>query len=276
MKEILISDDDIKQLHPIFRGKGSKQMVKLGRKISGIDVACRIYDQSKHLTGVDFTTDLLDKLYIKRTIINHEVLDQFKDKPFIVVANHPNGHVDGIALIEAVASKVDNFKIMVNYILGLIDTMDDNFIKVNPYTESENKHISLSGIKESISHLKAGHPMGFFPAGSVSRLKIRDGRFMIHDRKWQPSIVRMIKKSKVPVIPVMIDFRNSYGFYSTRFIHWSLQTLALCHEFDNKKGKEMRIIFGNPIMPEEIAKYKDTDELADFLRDKTYSLAKKQ
>ena len=275
MKEILISDDVIKALHPIFRGKGSKQIIKLGRKMSGIDVACRIYDQSKHLTGVEFTTDLLDKLYIKRTIINHEVLDQFKDKPFIVVANHPNGHVDGIALIEAVASKVDNFKIMVNYILGLIDTMDDNFIKVNPYTESENKHISLSGIKESISHLKAGHPMGFFPAGSVSRLKIREGGVMIHDKKWQPSVIRMIKKAKVPVIPVMIDFRNSYGFYSTRFIHWSLQTLALCHEFDNKKGKEMKIIFGNPIMPDEISKYKDTDDLADFLRDKTYSLAKK-
>ncbi|HHT29242.1 1-acyl-sn-glycerol-3-phosphate acyltransferase [Petrimonas mucosa] len=277
MKERLISDDEIRRFHPIFRGKNGEKYIKWGMKLSGLKNACEIYDRSKHLTGVAFCTDLLDKLGLKRTVVNAEMLEPFRDKPFIVVANHPNGHVDGIALIETVASRVDNFKVMVNFILGLVDTMDENFIKVNPYKHTDKmKHISLSGIKECIDHLRGGNPMGFFPAGSVSRLKFRNGRLMIHDRTWQPSVIKLIEKARVPVIPLYIDCRNRYLFYATRFICWQLQSLVLCHELYNKRGKEMTLTFGEPIMPETIRSFGSTDELGVFLRDKTYALAKKR
>lgn len=276
MKEQLISDEDIRKLHPVFEKRNGDNYIKISRKLTGLDKACEVYDNSKHLVGVDFTTDLLDKLGIERIVVNGEILEQFKDKPFITVSNHPNGHVDGIALIETVASRVDNFKVMVNFILGFVDTMEDNFITVNPYKESDKKHISLSGIKESISHIKEGYPLGFFPAGSVSRLKLRKGKFEIHDREWQESVVKLIQKSKVPVIPIHIDFRNSYSFYATRFIHWTLQTVALCHELKNKDGKTMVITVGEPIMPEQINTFKKIDKLGNFLREKTYELAKKK
>lgn len=276
MKEQLISDEDIRKLHPVFEKRNGDNYIKISRKLTGLDKACEVYDNSKHLVGVDFTTDLLDKLGIVRIVVNGEILEQFKDKPFITVSNHPNGHVDGIALIETVASRVDNFKVMVNFILGFVDTMEDNFITVNPYKESDKKHISLSGIKESISHIKEGYPLGFFPAGSVSRLKLRKGKFEIHDREWQESVVKLIQKSKVPVIPIHIDFRNSYSFYATRFIHWTLQTVALCHELKNKDGKTMVITVGEPIMPEQIKTFKKIDKLGNFLREKTYELAKKE
>ncbi len=276
MKEILISDEDIRKMHPVFSKKNGDKYIKISRKLTGLDKACQVYDNSKHLTGVEFTTDLLNKLGIERSVINGEILEQFKDKPFITVSNHPNGHVDGIALIETVASRIDNFKVMVNFILGFVDTMEENFITVNPYQESDKKHISLAGIKESIIHLKEGHPLGFFPAGSVSRLKLRKGKFDIIDRDWQDSIIKLIYKSKVPVIPIHINFRNSYPFYATRFIHWTLQTMALCHELDNKDGKTMTITVGDPIYPEEIKSYKKIYSLGKFLKQKTYSLSKKE
>lgn len=277
MKESLISNEDIRKFHPIFRGKNGDKFIKWGKKLTGLNNACEVYDRSKHLTGVAFTTDLLNKLELKRTVINGEVLEQFRGKPFITVSNHPNGHVDGIALIETVASRVDNYKVMVNFILGLVDTMDENFIKVNPYTHTDNmKHVSISGIKECIDHLRSGNPMGFFPAGSVSRLKIKNGKFTIYDRDWQESVVKIIQKAKIPVIPIHIDCRNRHSFYATRYINWRLQTLVLCHELYNKKGKTMTLTVGEPIMPEFIKQYKETDKLADFLREKTYELAKKK
>lgn len=275
MKEQLISNEDIRRLHPVFEKKNGNNYIKISRKVTGLDIACEVYDNSKHLVGVDFTTDLLDKLGIERKVVNGHILEQYRDTPFITVSNHPNGHVDGIALIETVASRVDNYKVMVNFILGFVDTMEENFITVNPYKESDKKHISLSGIKESIGHLKEGFPLGFFPAGSVSRLKLRKGKFDIIDRDWQDSVVKLIYKSKAPVIPIHIDFRNSYSFYATRFIHWTLQSMALCHELKNKDGKTMTITIGNPIMPEEIRSYKNMDMLGKFLKEKTYALAKK-
>lgn len=276
MKEQLISDEDIRNLHPVFNKKNGDKYIKISRKLTGLDKACKVYDNSKHLTGVEFTTDLLNNLGIERNVINGDILEQFNGKPFITISNHPNGHVDGIALIETVASRASNFKVMVNFILGFVDTMEENFITVNPYKESNKKHISLSGIKESISHLQEGLPLGFFPAGSVSRLKMRKGKFEIIDREWQESVIKLIYKSEVPVIPIHIDFRNSYPFYATRLIHWTLQTMALCHELDNKDGKTMTITVGDPILPEEIKLFKKMDELGKFLKEKTYSLAEKK
>ena len=278
MKERLITDDEIKQAHPVLRGKYGDTLVKLARKLSGVDNACDVYDGSKHLTGVNFNTDLLDKLGLERVVVNGHILEEHNNQPFITVSNHPNGHMDGIALIETVASRVNNFKVMVNFILGMIDTMSENFITVSPYKQSNEKmkSISISGIKECFDHIRNGKPLGFFPAGSVSRLKFRGGKFVIHDREWQESVLKIIQKADAPIIPIHIECRNRYAFYASRFIHWTLQSLALCHELKNKKGKKMILTVGEPIPVEEIRKYKDTKELGDFLRAKTYELAKKR
>lgn len=279
MKEKLISREEIRAFHPIFRGRFGEKLITFGMKFAGLDHACDVYDNSKHLTGVPFNTDLLDKLGIERVVVGEEILEQYKDTGFITVSNHPNGHVDGIGLIEAVASRVKNYKVMVNFILGMVDTMEENFITVSPYKQSDEKmkSISISGIKESFDHIKSGHPLGFFPAGSVSRFQFKKGKIVLEDREWQETVLRLIHKAKVPVIPIHISFRNSLRFYLTRvFLGWRVQMFALCHEFYNKKGKKMTITIGNPIMPDKIRSFTDTKALGEFLKEKTYELAKKK
>ncbi len=274
MKDKLVSDEEIRALHPAFRGKNGDILIKFGKKVTGLNNALEVYDRSKHLSGVAFSKDVLDKLELKRIVMNVEVLNRFEGRPFIIVANHPNGHVDGIALIETVASRVPRFRIMVNYILSLIDTMSENFIAVNPYKTGGDRQVTFQGIRECLAHIAAGNPLGLFPAGSASRLKLRNGKFVIRDREWQTPVIRLIQKAKVPVIPVYIDCRNSYLFYAARWINWQLQSLAQCHELYNKKGKEMVLTFGEPIMPEEINLFPDPKELGEFLKIKTYALKK--
>ena len=106
MKDKLISYDEIRKIHPIFRGKHGDYLFKLIMKISGLDHVNEIYDKSKHLTGPAFCKDVLDKLGIQRILRNVEVLDKYNDKPFITVSNHAYGHIDGIAAIEVVGSRV--------------------------------------------------------------------------------------------------------------------------------------------------------------------------
>lgn len=274
MKEKLVSAEDIRKIHPIFRGKYGDTLINLGVKISGLNNANDVYDKSKHLTGPAFCTDLLDKLGLKRTVVNGEIFDSFKGKPFITVSNHAYGHVDGIAAIETVGSRVEHYKMMVNAILGHIDTMSENFITVNPF--SKDKMNSVSGVKEALEHLKSGYPLGFFPAGAISDFVRRGWKIRIEDREWQYSVIRIIQKAKIPVIPMHFSGGNSARYYLLRIFGSNVRTLGLCHELKNKKGKEMVITIGDPIMPEEIAKYKNTAELGVFLRGKTYALANKK
>jgi putative hemolysin len=275
MKEILVSHDDLRGLHPIFRGRHGDRFIELGMKIAAMNVPNEIYDRSKHLTGPAFCRDVLDKLEIKRILRNSEVLHSFGNQPFITVSNHPYGHIDGIAAIEALGSRLPDYRMMVNFFLGLIDTMEENFIKVNPMKDSEKKSVTYSGIRESIAHLRQGHPLGFFPAGAVSNLYLKRGRLVIEDQDWQPATLKIIRKMKVPVIPMHISGHNSPLFYLSRILGWRIRNLRLCHELYNKKGHEMVLTFGDPILPEEFSRfYDDTAALGRFLKARTYALGR--
>ncbi len=273
MKEKMVARDDLRKLHPVLEGKHGDKIIDLGMKLAGIVHANDVYDGSKHLTGPAFCKDLLDKLGIKRTVKNAEILDQYKDQPFITVSNHPYGHVDGIAIIETVASRAPKFKMMVNVILGLVDTMSENFITVNPNGLGGKKAITLNGIKECIDHIKSGHPLGFFPSGAVSNMLFKKSKMIIEDREWQVSILKLIQKAKKPVIPIHVSGRNSFSFYVSKIFGWQARNLRLCHELKNKNGKEMVLTVGEPISPEELKKYPDPVALGEFLKAKTYALA---
>lgn len=277
MKDKLISPDEIKKMHPIFRGFLGNALVKFVMSLTGLNKVNRIYDASKQYEGVAFCDHLLKDVGVKIVVENIEILDRFKDKAFITVSNHAYGHIDGITAIDVVGKVRPDYKMMVNFILGMIDTMAMHFITVNPYQSGKlaNKS-SLEGVKQCIAHLKGGHPLGFFPAGAVSKTKLKGLKMTVKDRDWQPSVIKLIKSSKVPVIPMYFTGNNSWFFNFLDLVDWRLRSLRLGHEVYNKKGKTICVRFGEPIMPEEIASYEDIEKLGDFLKSKTYELAKKK
>ena len=275
MKEKLISAEEIKSIHPIFRGRFGNILIKMVMSITGLNKVNRVYDTSKQYEGVAFCDHLLKDVGVKVVIENREVLDRFKDQAFITVSNHAYGHIDGITAIDVVGSVRSDYKMMVNFILAMIDTMSMHFIAVNPYQKGtvSNKS-SLDGVKQCIAHVKAGHPLGFFPAGAVSKTKLKGLKMTVRDREWQPSVIKLIKGVKVPVVPMYFSGNNSWFFNLLDLVDWRLRSLRLGHEVYNKRGKTIHVRFGEPIMPDEIARHTDLDELGEFLKDKTYTLAK--
>ena len=273
MKEKLISKEEIAGLHPVLRGRTGSVLVDFIFRISGMNKVNGVYDDSKQYTGVEFVTDLLNKREIIRNVENDEILDSFKDVPFITVSNHPYGHIDGIIAISVVAAKRKDYKMMVNWMLNKIDTMEENFIGVNPYAKGNKMagiKSSVSGVKQCMEHVKNGHPLGLFPAGGVSGSHLTK----TVDRDWQPSVLKLIKKVRVPVIPMYISGNNSWLYRFLGFIDWRIRTIRLLHEVTNKKGKIIYIRFGKPISVEEQDKFDDIKAFGEYLKQQTYSLKK--
>lgn len=276
MKEKLVSKEDIRKIHPVFRGRFGDTLIRFAMWFTGLNKANLVYDRSKHLEGIAFCDHLLKSAGVKLDIENIEVLNQFEGKPFITVSNHAYGHLDGIAAIDVVGSVRPDYKMTVNFILSLVDTMSMHFITVNPYSGEKMASMSgLEGVKQCIDHLRGGHPLGFFPAGAVSKTKVKGLHLEVEDREWQEAVIKLIKKAKVPVIPMFFSGKNSRFFNILDLISWKLRSLRLAHEITNKKGRTMHIRFGKPIMPEEIAEYSNIKELEKLLKAKTYTLAKK-
>jgi putative hemolysin len=273
MKDKLISEDDVRGLHPVFRGRLGSRLIRFLFRLTGINKVNAIYDASKHeATGLGFVNDLLNKQEIIRETVNGEIPDTFQDQPFITISNHPYGHLDGIVAISVVASKRKDYKMMVNWMLNRIDTMSDHFIGVNPYAKDSKMasvKSSLGGVKQCLEHLRDGHPLGLFPAGGVS---LPHWNREPEDDNWKIPVLKLIKKAKVPVIPMYISGANSWSYRLLGLIDWRVRMLRLLHEVTNKKGKTIQVRFGEPITVEEQSRYDDIQEFGAFLRARTYAL----
>lgn len=266
----LLTLDEIKSLSPIFRGNFGSAVGKGLMKWLSVDKLNDLYDRNSSHRGPDFAEAILKDLGIKYELINPEVLDSLPDGPFITISNHPYGSIDGIILVDVFGHLRPDYKVMVNNILSRIKTLDENFISVTPTGNIKTAPTkeSLSGIKEALSHVRSGHPLGLFPSGAVSDLSLKEG--CIRDREWQEPVIRLIKKLRVPVIPVHFLDRNSDFYYSLGLIDWKVRLLRLPGEVFNKRDKTTRVAFGKPISPEHQDAFKDTDSLRAFLRDQVY------
>jgi putative hemolysin len=128
---------------------------------------------------------------------------------------------------------------------------------------------NINGVRATLGWLKAGHPMGFFPAGSMSFLTKKKE---VRDRPWTHNVIRLIRKAHVPVYPVFFDCQNSRLFYRLGKIDWRLRALLrTAEEAFNKRGQTLNIYIGQPIPPETLQQYPDDTCLADFLYQATYN-----
>lgn len=269
IKRSVLDYNDIRKMVPFLDGK--EKLVNGLLKLLSVDKVNWIHDHNCDTPGVPFVEGLLKDLNITLRIDNEERLDHLPEGSFITVSNHPLGALDGISLIKIVGQRRPKFKVMVNMVLNYISAMRPNFIAVDALASSDpkKKAVSMQGIKAAMMQVKRGEPMGFFPAGAVSKLNIHGN---IDDRKWQPTIIRLIKQMKVPVVPIYFHTRNSWWFNFLGVVSWQLRTLRLPAEVFRKKNSEIHISVGEPIPYEEIAKFDDLDQLGEFLKAKTYAM----
>jgi len=94
----------------------------------------------------------------------------------------------------------------------------------------------------------------------------------ISDREWQVPALKMIKRARVPVVPVYFGGTNSKLFHLLGLIHPTLRTARLPSELFNKKKKTIDIRIGNPISVAEQDEFKDISRYGRFLRAKSYAL----
>lgn len=270
IKRTVLDYNDISQMVPWFKGK--KKFVNRLLKFLSVDKVNWIHDHNCDTPGVEFTTGLLNDLDIKLRIDNEQRLDNLPQGAFITVSNHPFGALDGITLINLVGTRRPQFKVMVNMVLNYISAMRPNFIAVDALASDDpkKKAVSMQGIKSAIMQVRRGNPIGFFPAGAVSKVNMKGE---LNDREWQPTIIRLIQQLKVPVIPIYFHGSNSWWFNFLGVVCWQLRTLRLPAEVFRKKGATLHVSIGEPITVEEQELHSGSvEELGEFLKGKTYEL----
>ncbi len=266
----VLNYDDLRQMVPAL--EGHERLVNRLLRFLSVDKVNRVHRNCCDTPGPDFVRRLLfDEFHNTLRVDNEQVLDHLPEGAFITVSNHPFGALDGITLIHLVASRRPEYRVMVNLILNKITAMRPNFIAVDAWQsdDPEKRKVSVAGIKKALGMLRDGQPVGFFPAGAMSKI---DWNLRLKDRPWQPSVLQIIKKAKVPVIPIFFHGSNSWWFNFLGVVCWQARSFRLPAEVFRKNGKEIHVSVGNPISVADQARFDTAEALGAYLREKTYEL----
>ena len=268
----LLPVSELERLAPVFRGKAGNAFGEFLRRILGVKTLSDLNDRISDRKGPDFAGALLEELGIDYKLGGSDKLRNLPEGSFITVSNHPYGSMDGIILVDLIGHLRPDFKVMVNEFLDMIESLRPTWIVVNPKNDLQNEVTgkNIRAVKQVFKNLKEGHPVGFFPSGAVSDLRLKD--FTVRDREWQESVLRLIQKAKVPIVPVRFFDRNSRWFYFLGLIDWKIRLLRLPHEVINKKGRRIRVGIGDILTVEEQLRHPDPEDFGKWLRESVYGM----
>ena len=271
VKPDVLTPEDVMQMVPKL-AKYPKMVRRLFRwlKVDRInDYHRMVYDTP----GAQCATRLINEaIKVKLRVDGEDVLDRLPEGAFITVSNHPYGALDGIALIHLIGSRRPEFKVMVNMILNHIGGLRPNFIAVDAWQSNDPKKraVSVNGIRACLRQVKDGKALGFFPAGAMSKV---NWKWQQIDREWQDSVLQLIYRSNVPVVPIYFHGGNSFWCNVMGHLCWPVRSLMLPRQIVRKSGKELHVSIGEPISVEEQAAHRESPaSLGAFLRSRTYAL----
>lgn len=193
--------------------------------------------------------------------------------PLVVVANHPYGILDGLALGRILsARRGPDVRILAHRVFGRASELERVILPIDFDETAEAREVNLATRAEALRTLSAGGAIGIFPGGTVSTAPRPFGRPL--DPVWRGFTARLILRSEAVVVPVFFEGHNSRVFQIASHVHSTLRLGMLLAEFKRRVGTSVRLAVGEPVSRERIEALRhDRRALMAMLRQATYDLS---
>ena len=257
-------------INPRFEKKFNNDIIaKFILQLKRFNKINKLYSENLDKNGPKFIDSVIDSLGIQFEVDETDLKRIPENGAFITVSNQPFGGIDGLLLLKILSDKRPDFKLLANFLLHTIEPLNDFSIPLTENDETKPNKFSFTTLKRTLEHVQEGNALGIFPAAEISKVHSLNN---ISDRKWQNSLIKLIKLAQVPVVPIYFQGNNSWIFHLLGNVYPALQTARLSKEFFNKKKKTIKIRINKPISVKELNEFHDIERLSRFLRAKTYAL----
>ncbi len=247
---------------------GSKTIIKCLKAITHEAEINHFILQNKHLKGFSFLDQVLNHFHFSYKINAHALNRIPAEGRLLIVANHPIGSLDGLALLKMVSCIRPDVRIVASDLLNHIEPLKSLFLSVDNLNEKATHKSQLKAIQQALNNDEA---VIIFPSGEVSRIRPNG----VRDSKWKTGFIKLAQKSNTPILPIYIDARNSTLFYCLSALFKPLGTLLLVQEMFNKSHQEITFHIGKPIPWCNIEKLNFSNKtLANRFRKHLYRLDK--
>lgn len=191
------------------------------------------------VSGFDWIDRVFDHLNFSYIVSARDRANIPASGRVVIIANHPIGSLDGLALLKLVGEVRRDVKIIANDLLTHFAALETLLIPVDNMTGTS----ALRSVRQAVQELEQEHAVIVFPAGEVSRAS----PLGVRDSHWRPGFLHFARKAKAPLLPVHIEARNSLLFYSASMLFKPMGTALLSDEMFKHQSNIIRFHVGEAI-----------------------------
>ena len=164
----------------------------------------------------------------------------------VVVANHPGGIADGIALWDALKARRPDMLYFANAdALRVCAGLEERVIPVEWRDTLRSRTQSRDLLRRAVEALKDGRCIVIFPSGRMSEWSWKHWR--LEERPWHPTAISLARKFDVPVIPLAVRQRMPFLYYALAQVNEELKDMTIFHGLMGKRDARYQLAFGRPI-----------------------------
>ncbi len=193
------------------------------------------------------------------------------DGPLVLLANHPFGIGDGIAILSIAERMGRPYRVLINAEFMRVPEIEALALPIDFAETKKALAANLKTRNEARRLLKEGVTLVIFPAGGVATAEDPFGK--AEELPWKLFAARLIQQSGATVLPVHFEGQNSALFHFISRYSLSLRLSLLVLEFRHQIGASIRARVGLPVSWAEIAAAADGGSIIDELYVQVHRLA---
>ena len=225
--------------------------------------------KNKNLDTFSFIESILDRFNLDISINKNQLSRIPSYGKVVIIANHPLGALDALALLHVIKDVRKDIKIVASNFLSEFENINDVLIPI----DNIRGKMQRSSVEAIHNALKQEQAVIIFPSGEVSRARPSG----VKDTKWRSGFLKVAQKMQAPILPIYIKAKNSKSFYFLSMLNKSLATATIPHEMFKYQDKMIGFNIGQTIPYESynIPSLAIGDRVK-LLRKHFYKVAKKQ
>ncbi len=253
---------------------GKKLLLRLVESTHGIKQASRRYQAWRagfDLHQGDSMNRLLAACDIKLDVRGVWPPPGLRDRPLVMVANHPFGVPDGVAALALAEQLGRPVKILINADLLRIPEMARFSLPIDFSDTRDALKINAASGREAIARLKAGETIVIFPSGGIATAEWPLGR-RAGDLPWKTFVAKLVQKAQADVLPLFFPGQNSWKFHAASQVSMFLRLSLVLPEALRRMGSDIEVCAGDVIPYEHMAHITSRTELTALLRRRVFAL----
>ena len=214
---------------------------------------------------------MLDLMKIRLDVAGHIPTRAQLPSRLVIVANHPFGIGDGVAILALAERLGRPFRILINNDLMKIPEMSAYGLPVSFEETKAAVAMNMETRREAMRLLNDGTTIVVFPAGGVATAPTMFGA--ADDLPWKQFTACLVQKGRASVLPVHFEGQNGPLFHLASRLSLTLRIGLLIGEFRRQYGRAIRVSVGQVIASEELSSLGDRKLVTDRLREAVFGLA---